>query len=70
MRSTALGVLLRLLTAGALAWFGSRAEDGWLRGLALLLAAAGLVPVPFALAALGQRLREIERGELDEAREY
>ena len=42
----------------------------WLSGLLLILAIADLITVPFTFAALRQRVREIERGELDEARKY
>ena len=34
------------------------------------LAVLGLVTIPFSLVVLRQRLREIEKGELNEARKY
>ena len=42
----------------------------WLDLLLLLMAAADLISIPFSLVVLRQRMREIERGELDEARNY
>ena len=36
----------------------------------LLLINAGLLTIPFSLIALRQRLEELEKGELDEARRY
>ena len=36
----------------------------------LWLAVLGLVTIPFSLVVLRQRLREIEKGELNEARKY
>ena len=38
--------------------------------LALILAVIDLITIPFTFAALWQRVREIEKGELDEARKY
>ena len=42
----------------------------WLSGLLLILAIADLITVPFTFAALRQRVREIEKGELEEAKKY
>ena len=39
-------------------------------GLLLLLAILDLLTIPFSFVVLIQRIREIERGELDEARKY
>ena len=36
----------------------------------LWLAVLGLITVPFSLVVLRQRLREIEKGEVNEARKY
>lgn len=70
IKSAALSILLQLMTVGALLYALSWTDIGWLRSLTLLLAAANLITIPFTFAALRQRMREIEKGELDEARKY
>ena len=70
VRSVVLNTLFQLLTAGVLLYARSCTDVGWLRNLALFLAAADLITIPFTFAALRQRVREIEKGELDEARKY
>ena len=70
IKSAALSILLQLMTVGALLYARSWTDTGWLRSLTLLLAAANLITIPFTFAALRQRMREIEKGELDEARKY
>ena len=70
VRSVVLNTLFQLLTAGVLLYARSCTDVGWLRNLALFLAAADLITIPFTFAALWQRVREIEKGELDEARKY
>lgn len=70
VRSVVLNTLFQLLTVGALMYLRTAIRTGWLRNLALLLAAADLITIPFTFAALWQRVREIEKGELDEARKY
>lgn len=70
VRSVVLSTLFQLLTAGALLYLRSMTQAGWLRNLALFLAAADLITIPFAFAVLRQRVREIEKGELEEAKKY
>lgn len=70
VRSVVLNTLLQLVTAGALLYARSCTDIGWLRNLALVLAAADLITIPFAFAVLRQRVREIEKGELEEAKKY
>ena len=70
VRSVALNTLLQLVTAGALLYARSCTDIGWLRNLALFLAAADLITIPFTFAVLRQRVREIEKGELEEAKKY
>ena len=70
VKSVVLNTLLQLLTVGALLYLRSRTHTDWLRTLTLFLAAADLITIPFTFAALWQRVREIEKGELDEARKY
>ena len=70
VRSVVLNVLLQLITAGALLYLRSVTQTGWLRGLMLFLAMSDLITIPFTFAALWQRVREIEKGELEEAKKY
>ena len=70
VRSVVLNTLVQALTAGALLYLRSVTRTDLLRNLLLFLAAADLITIPFTFAALRQRIREIERGELDEARKY
>ena len=70
VRSVVLNVLLQLITAGALLYLRSVTQTGWLRGLLLVLAAAGLVTIPCSVVVLRQRLEELRRGELDQAKQY
>ena len=70
VKSVVLNTLFQLMMAGALLYARSCTDVGWLRNLALFLAAADLITIPFTFAALRQRIREIEKGELDEARKY
>ena len=65
-----LSTLFQLMTVGALLYARSCTDIGWLRNLALFLAAADLITIPFTFAVLRQRVREIEKGELEEARKY
>lgn len=70
VKSVVLNTLFQLLTVGALLYLRSLTQTDWLRSLTLFLAAADLITIPFAFVALWQRVREIEKGELDEARKY
>lgn len=70
VRSAVLSTLLQLLTVGALLYLRSLRPPDWLSGLALILAVIDLITIPFTFAALWQRVRELEKGELDEARKY
>ena len=70
VRSVALNTLFQLMTVGALLYLRTLGAPEWLAGLMLILAVADLITIPFTFAALWQRVREIERGELDEARKY
>ena len=68
--SVVLSTLFQLLAVGALLHLRTLGPPDWLGGLMLILAAADLITIPFTFAALWQRVREIEKGELDEARKY
>lgn len=70
MKSVVLSTLFQLMTVGALLYARSCTDIGWLRNLTLFLAAAGLITIPFTFAVLRQRVREIEKGELEEAKKY
>ena len=68
VRAVLLNALLQLLTAVLLLRVRSWFQTGWLRGL--VLAAAGLVTIPCSVVVLRQRLEELRRGELDQAKQY
>ena len=70
VRSAVLSTLFQVMAAGALLYLRTLGPPEWLAGLMLILAIADLVTIPFTFAALRQRVREIEKGELDEARKY
>ena len=70
MRSVAVSTLLQLLAVAALLYLRTLGPPDWLAGLMLFLAVADLITIPFTFAALWQRVKEIEKGELDEARKY
>jgi hypothetical protein len=70
VRSVALNTLFQLVTAGALLYLRTMGPPEWLAGLMLFLAIADLITIPFTFAALWQRVREIEKGELEEAKKY
>ena len=70
VRSAVLSTLLQLMMVAALLWLRTMGPPDWLSGLLLFLAIADLITIPFTFAALRQRVREIEGGELDEARKY
>lgn len=65
-----LSTLFQLMAIGALLYLRSVTQTGWLRGLMLCLAVADLITIPFTFAVLWQRVREIEKGELEEAKKY
>ncbi len=65
-----LSTLFQLLSAGALLYARTLVQTGWLRGAALILAVGDLITIPFSFTVLWQRVREIEQGELEEARKY
>ena len=58
------------MTVGALLYLRTLGTPDWLAGLMLFLAIADLITIPFTFAALWQRVREIEKGELEEAKKY
>ena len=70
VRSAIISTLFQLLAVGALFYLRTLNPPDWLSGLMLILAIADLIVIPFTFSALWQRVREIEKGELDEARKY
>ena len=70
VRSVALNTLFQLMTVAALLYLRTLGAPDWLAGLMLFLAIADLITIPFTFAALWQRVREIEKGELEEAKKY
>lgn len=69
-KSVTLHMLLQLLSAGALLWLRAMMGDGALSNALLILAVVDLAVIPPSFLVLYQRMKEIERGELDEARKY
>ena len=63
-------VLIQLVSASVLLGLRYLTVREWLDQLLLLVAVLDLVTIPFAFVVLRQRLHEIDRGELDEARKY
>lgn len=53
-----------------LLWMRGHTQTGWLDALLLILAVVDLATIPPAFVVLRQRMREIQRGELEEARRY
>ena len=70
VRSAVLSTLFQVMAAGALLYLRTLSPPDWLGGLLLILAVSDLAAIPFTFAALWQRVREIEGGELDVARKY
>ena len=70
IRSTAFHVAVRLLSVAVLLGLRFLTERAWLDNLLLLVAALDLLTIPVSFVVLRQRLREIEKGEMDEARKY
>ena len=70
VRSAVLSTLFQVMAAGALLYLRTLSPPVWLGGLMLILAVSDLAAIPFTFAVLRQRVREIEGGELDEARKY
>ncbi len=70
VRSTVLSTLLRIGIVAALFFCWRQRPPGLAKTVFLALAVTNLITIPFTFAALWQRVREIEKGELDEARKY
>ena len=63
-------VAVQLLSVAVLLGLRLLTVRAWLDHVLLLVAALDLITIPFSFVVLRQRLREIERGEMDEARKY
>ena len=70
VRSVVVSTLFQLMTVAALLHLRTLGPPEWLAGLMLILAIADLITIPFTFTALWQRVREIEKGELEEAKKY
>ena len=70
VRSVVVSTLFQLVLAGCFLSFRTAVQTGWLRNLLLILVMGNLIIIPFSFAVLRQRVKEIERGELDEAKKY
>ena len=70
IRETVTHVVVQLLSAGILLALRCLPGRAWLDQLLLIVAVLDLITIPFSFVVLRQRLREIERGEMDEARKY
>ena len=70
IRETVIHVVVQLLSVAALLGLRCLTVRVWLDSLLLLVAVLDLITIPLAFVVLRQRLREIERGEMDEARKY
>lgn len=63
-------MVIQLLSVAVLLGLRHLTVRVWLDQLLLLVAVLDLITIPVSFVVLRQRLREIERGELDEARKY
>lgn len=63
-------VVIQLLSVAVLLGLRCLTVRAWLDNLLLLVAALDLITIPFSFVVLRQRLREIEKGEMEEARKY
>ena len=70
IRETAAHVVVQLLSAAALLGLRCLTVRVWLDNLLLIVAVMDLITIPFSFVVLRQRLRENERGEMDDARKY
>jgi len=70
IRSTLFQLLLRLCFVALLLYCWSWHESRLLKGLLMLFIIGNLVTIVFTFAVLWQRVREIEKGELEEAKKY
>lgn len=70
VRSVVLSTLLQLCVIAVLLYCWRGRQPGLMKNVLLFLAVTDLITIPFTVVALWQRVREIEKGELDEARKY
>lgn len=63
-------VAVQLLSVAVLLGLRCLTVRAWLDNLLLFVAVLDLITLPFSFVVLRQRLREIEKGEMDEARKY
>ena len=63
-------MVIQLLSVAVLLGLRCLTVRAWLDNLLLFAAGLNLITIPFAFVVLRQRLQEIEKGEMDEARKY
>lgn len=63
-------VAVQLLSVAVLLGLRCLTVRAWLDNLLLVVAVLDLITLPFSFVVLRQRLREIEKGEMEEARKY
>ena len=63
-------MVIQLLSVAVLMGLRCLTVRAWLDNLLLLVAALDLITIPFSFVVLRQRLREIEKGEIDDAKQY
>ena len=70
IRGVVTHVAVQLLSVAVLLGLRCLTVRAWLDNLLLLVAVLDLITLPFSFVVLRQRLREIEKGEMEEARKY
>ncbi|MGO5021653.1 hypothetical protein ACTQ4E_01005 [Lawsonibacter sp. LCP25S3_G6] len=70
IRGVVTHVVVQLLSVAVLLGLRCLTVRAWLDNLLLFVAVLDLITLPFSFIVLRQRLREIEKGEMEEARKY
>ena len=70
IRGVVTHVAVQLLSVAVLLGLRCLTVRAWLDNLLLVVAVLDLITLPFSFVVLRQRLREIEKGEMEEARKY
>ena len=70
IRGVVTHVVVQLLSVAVLLGLRCLTVRAWLDNLLLFVAVLDLITLPFSFIVLRQRLREIGKGEMEEARKY
>ena len=70
IRGVVTHVVVQLLSVAVLLGLRCLTVRAWLDNLLLFVAVLDLITLPFSFIVLRQRLREIEKGEMEDARKY